>query len=60
MVYSSDIDEDTLATKLRNIDVVRSAGEMLGQVLRNVDFKLEDKFCDGTELMESWKKNTYA
>ena len=44
LVYSSDIDADTLATKLRNLDVVRSAVEIMGQALRNVDFKLQDKF----------------
>ena len=50
LVYSSDIDADTRPTKLRNLDVVRSAGEIMGQALRDVDFKLQDKFCDGTEL----------
>ena len=56
LVYSSDIDADTLATKLRSLDVVRSSGEIMWQALRNVDFKLQDKFCDGTELKDSWEK----
>ena len=56
MCFSADISIDDLTRTIRNRDVVTSASEILRESFRNVDFKLEDSFCDGSELKESLEK----
>ena len=37
------------------MNVIRSAGKILKESLEKVDFKLDDCFCDGNEVKDSWK-----
>ena len=41
---------------MRGMDVVKSCGDILRKVLMKGYFKLDDKFCDGNELKESWER----
>lgn len=56
MCFSAEITVEDLTKSLRNRDIVRSAGEILREALQKVDFKLTDRFCDGSELRESWEQ----
>ena len=53
-VYSSSISVKDAINKLRSIDCVKNAAEHIRKVLLNVDFGLEDKFCDAQELKDSY------
>lgn len=55
LVFSASISPEDLASKLRSIDAVRNAGEILRKELLHVDFHLDDKFCDAKELQKSWE-----
>ena len=55
MFFSSDVTIDDVMKSLRNKDTVKSAGEILRESLKKVDFKLTDHFCDGYELKDSWE-----
>ena len=37
------------------MNVIRLADEILKEALEKVDFKLDDRFCDGNELKDSWR-----
>jgi hypothetical protein len=37
------------------MDVVKACGEIMRMALNNITFNLDDKFCDGDELKESWE-----
>ena len=50
LVYSSNISPSALAIKIRNLDLLRQAGESLNLSAKNVDFGLDDKVCDANEL----------
>ena len=52
-VYSSSISVKHAINKLYSIDCVKNAAEHVRKVLLNVDFGLEDKFCDAQELKDS-------
>lgn len=55
LCFSADITVEELAQKLRCQNVVRSAGEILRESLEKVNFNLDDSFCDGNELKDSWE-----
>ena len=54
IVYSSSITVKDAINKLRSIDCVKNAVQYIRKVLLNVDFCLEDKFCDAQELKDSY------
>ena len=54
--FSSDINATDLAIKLKNQDIMRGAGTKLREALIDVDFGLQDSFCDSTDLKASWEK----
>lgn len=54
-IFSSDISAADLAIKLKNQDIMREAGTQLRKVLKDVDFGLQDSFCDSTDLKSSWE-----
>ena len=35
--------------------VVKACGEIMRMALNNITFNLDDKFCDGDEMKESWE-----
>ena len=55
ILFSSVINAADLAVKLKNLDIMREAGIKLTETLLNVDFRLQDSFCDSTDLKASWE-----
>ena len=57
LVFSSQLSRDQLAAKIRFHDAVKDAGDIIRQAMMNVNFSLQDKFCDATKLRLSWEKS---
>ena len=55
MCFSGEISIEDITAKMRDMNVVKSCGEILREAFMKVDFKISDKFCDGHELKESWE-----
>ena len=55
MVYSSSLDITDVINTLRSLDGVKSAARIIGDKLLNIDFGLQDKFCDAEELKLAWR-----
>ena len=53
-VYSSSVSVNDAINKLRSSDCVKNAAEHISKVPLNVDFGLEDRFCDAQELKNSY------
>ncbi len=53
---SSLISAAELATKLKNQDIMKDAGRMLREALMDIDFGLQDSFCDSNDLKASWER----
>lgn len=58
LVFSSNVTAADIATKIRNINVLKDAGEALRSSMMKVDFGLDDRFCDVDDLKKSWKETT--
>ena len=54
LVFSSNIKAADIAIKLHNLDIIKQAGEILNHAAMKVDYGLEDKVCDASELRKSW------
>lgn len=54
--FSSNVSAADLAIKLKNQDIMREAGTKLREALLDVDFGLQDSFCDSADLKASWEK----
>ena len=50
LVFSSKINTADIA----NLDIIRQAGEILNHAAMKVDYGLEDRVCDASELRRSW------
>lgn len=57
LVFSSNITAADLAVKIKNLDVVKQVGETLNKAAKQVDYGLDDRFCDAEELRHSWENN---
>lgn len=55
LVFSSKLSTDQLAAKIRSHDAVKEAGDIIRNAMQSIDFNLQDKFCDATELRRSWE-----
>ena len=55
MVFSSSLDISDVINTLRALDSVKVAAKVIRSKLLNVDFGLQDKFCDAEELKHSWR-----
>ena len=55
MVYSSSLDITDVINTLRSLDGVKSAAQIIRDKLLNIDFGLQDKFCDAEELKLAWR-----
>ena len=53
-VYSSSFSVNDAINKVRSLDCVKNAAEHIRKVLLNVEFRLEDRFCDAQELKNSY------
>ena len=56
IIFSSDISAADIVIKLKNQDIMQEAGTQLRKVLKDVDFGLQDSFCDSTDLKSSWER----
>ena len=55
MVYSSKLTMQAVAQKLSAMNSVKDTAHAIRVALKNVDFKLEGKFCDAEEMKSSWQ-----
>ena len=55
MVLSSSLDISDVINTLRALDSVKVQAKVIRSKLLNVDFGLQDKFCDAEELKHSWR-----
>ena len=55
MVFSSSLDISDVINTLRALHRVKVAAKVIRSKLLNVDFGLQDKFCDVEELKHSWR-----
>ena len=55
LVYSAHIKPEDLVIKMKNQDLMREAGQHIREAIQKVDFGLQDKFCDGDDLRDSWE-----
>ena len=55
MVYSSSLDVTDVINTLRSLDGVKSTAQITRDKLLNIDFGLQDKFCDAEELKLAWR-----
>ena len=58
LVYSSTLTADQVADKLRALDSVRDAGQLIRQSLLTTDFNLDDEFGEAIQLEHSWKRTS--
>ena len=56
MVFSSEIELQDIVKKMRSLDNIKTAAATIRQSLSNLDFGLDDKFCDAEELKEASRK----
>ena len=54
MVFPSSLDIADVINRLCSLDGVKSAMQTIRGKLLNVDFGLQDKFCDAEELKLAW------
>ena len=59
MVYSSSLDITDVINTLRSLDGVKSAAQIIRDKLLNIDFGLQDKFCDTEELKLAWRTTAF-
>ena len=52
-MFSSSIQLDDVVNSVRRMNVMKSAAATIREALLNVDFKVENRFCDAQELKES-------
>ena len=57
LVFSSSITAADLAIKIKNLDAVKQVGETLNEAAKQIDYGLDNKFCDAEELRHSWENN---
>ena len=55
MVYSSLLDITDVINTLRSLDGVKSTAQIIRDKFLNIDFGLQDKFCDAEELKLAWR-----
>ena len=55
-LFSSTISIQDVVKKLRSVNATRDGAKTIRKSLLNLDFRLNDKFCDAEELKTSWRK----
>ena len=56
MVFSSEIELQAIVKKMHSLDNIKTAAATIRQSLLDLDFGLDDKFCDAEELKEASRK----
>ena len=54
--FSSSIEVQDVINSLQNIDVAKTAAIEITKSLLDVNFGLENSFCDAHQLKQSWKE----
>ena len=54
LVFSSSICISDVVKRLRSLDTTKNVAEKLRRSFLEIDFDLNDKFCDGEDLLGSW------
>ena len=54
-VFSSTVGIEDVINSLRSLNNIKSGALDIRRALLDVDFGLNDKFCDADELKDSWK-----
>ena len=55
IVYPSQISSEQLVARIQNFNRAKQVGELIRKKLLEVDFGLEDKFCDSADLKDAWE-----
>ena len=55
-VFSSSIDVNHVVNSLRNLNVIKEAAITIRKSLLEVNFGLDDSFCDAQQLKQSWRE----
>ena len=56
IVHSKDYSQADMVNQLRDIDPIRMCADMIRSSLLEVDFNLDDSFCDASDLEDSWNE----
>ena len=56
MVFLDDIEKEDLANVIRENDYIHAAAEEIREDVKAVEFDLQGRFCESTDLQESWNK----
>ena len=54
--FSSSIEVQDVINSPRNIDVVKTAAIEIRKSLLDINFRIENSFCDAHQLKQSWKE----
>ena len=53
-LYSSSVSTANFINTIRSFDTIKSPAKSSHTALKQVDFKLQDRFCDAEKLKQSW------
>lgn len=54
LFFSKGVSTENMADKIRVTDPIKECAAIIRQCLLEVDFDLQDRFCDATDLKTSW------
>ncbi|KAK7069516.1 hypothetical protein SK128_018152, partial [Halocaridina rubra] len=54
LLFSKGVSPENMADKIRGSDPIRECATIIMQCLLEVDFDMQDRFCDATDLKTSW------
>ena len=57
MVFAATLGVEDIIRRVRSQNIMKSAASMIRMSLLEVDFGLQDKFCDAEELSISWERS---
>ena len=55
VMFSSHFTAADLGAKIKNLKTIRKVGEALNHSAKQVDYGLDDSFCDAEELKRAWE-----
>lgn len=58
IVFSSKLMTEDVAEVIRTHDPIKECANVLRQSIKNLDYELSDKFCDSSDLADSWCNKT--
>ena len=58
LVFSASVTGEAMAETIRGKDPIRQCATLIRQSLMEVDFDLQDRFCDVNDLRLAWENTT--